>query len=59
MKRISVGILMVFVCFASVAWSQQPASNCVNNWSEFHRTNMQRSNPCEKVLGLAMSETSF
>jgi hypothetical protein len=28
------------------------AGTCINNWSEFHRTNMQRWNPCEKVLGV-------
>src|SRR5208337_218321 len=28
------------------------ARNCINNWSEFHRTNMQRRNPCEKVLNV-------
>jgi outer membrane protein assembly factor BamB len=28
------------------------AAKCSNNWSEFHRTNMQRWNPCENILGV-------
>src|SRR5580693_6026091 len=52
MKRISIVVLILCGCFVSVAWGQQPAGNCNNNWSEFHRTNMERWNPCEKVLGV-------
>jgi outer membrane protein assembly factor BamB len=52
MKRISLVILILCVSFASAAWSQQPTSNCSNNWSEFHRTNMERWNPCETVLNV-------
>ena len=52
MKRISVFSLILCACLVSVAWGQQPAGNCNNNWSEFHRTNMVRWNPCEKVLGV-------
>jgi outer membrane protein assembly factor BamB len=52
MNRISRVALILFACFVSVAWAQQPAGKCINNWSEFHRTNMERSNPCEKVLGV-------
>ena len=52
MNRISRVALILFACFVSVAWGQQPAGTCVNNWSEFHRTNMQRWNPCEKVLNV-------
>jgi outer membrane protein assembly factor BamB len=44
--------LILCACFVSVAWGRQPAGQCVNNWSEFHRTNMKRSNPCEKVLNV-------
>ena len=36
----------------SVAWSQQPESGCINDWSGFHRTNVRRWNPCEKVLNV-------
>jgi len=46
MKRISSLVLILCVCFASVAWSQK------NGWSEFHRHNMQRRNPYEKVLNV-------
>ena len=52
MKRISSLVLILCACFVSVAWSQQPAGKCNNNWSEFHRGNMQRRNPCEKVLNV-------
>jgi outer membrane protein assembly factor BamB len=52
MKRISIVVLILCGCFVSVAWGQQPAGTCFNNWSEFHRTNMERWNPCEKVLGV-------
>jgi outer membrane protein assembly factor BamB len=52
MKRISLVVLILCACFVSVAWGQQPANKCTNNWSEFHRTNMRRWNPCEKVLGV-------
>ena len=51
MKHMSVFSLILWACLVYVAWGQQPVSNC-NNWSEFHRTNMQRWNPCEKVLGV-------
>ena len=52
MKRISILVLILCACFVSVAWGQQPAGKCINNWSEFHRTNMKRWNPCEKVLNV-------
>ena len=51
MKRISILVLILCACFVSVAWGQQPAAR-LNNWSEFHRTNMQRWNPYEKVLNV-------
>jgi outer membrane protein assembly factor BamB len=35
-----------------VVCGQQPAGTRNNNWSEFHRPNMVRSNPCEKVLNV-------
>ena len=52
MKRISMVASVLCLFFVSVAWGQQPAGKCSNNWSEFHRTNMQRWNPCEKVLSV-------
>jgi glucose dehydrogenase len=52
MKRISTLVLILCACFVSVAWSQQPTSKCSNNWTEFHRPNMERWNPCEKVLNV-------
>jgi outer membrane protein assembly factor BamB len=52
MKRISIGVLILCACFMSVAWGEQPAGTCSNNWTEFHRPNMQRWNPCEKMLNV-------
>src|SRR5580692_5681627 len=52
MNRISRVALILCACFVSVAWGQQPVGKCSNNWTEFHKANMQRSNPCEKVLGV-------
>ncbi len=50
MKRICNLALILSACFVSAAWGQQPAVS--TNWSEFHRPNMQRWNPYEKVLGV-------
>jgi outer membrane protein assembly factor BamB len=52
MKPIRIVVLILCASFASVAWGKEPASKCSNNWTEFHRVNMQRWNPCEKVLGV-------
>jgi outer membrane protein assembly factor BamB len=52
MTRISRVALILFACFVSVAWAQQPAGTCTNNWTEFHRPNMERWNPFEKVLNV-------
>ena len=46
MKQISRLVLILCVCFISAAWGQR------NGWSEFHRHNMQRRNPYEKVLNV-------
>ena len=46
MKRISFLFLILCTCFVSVAWGQR------NGWSEFHRPDMQRLNPYEKVLNV-------
>jgi hypothetical protein len=52
MKRTSIVVLILCACFVSVAWGQQPASACTNKWAQFHRYNMQRWNPCEKMLNV-------
>ena len=52
MKRISILVLILCACIVSLAWGEQPAGTCNNNWTEFHRTNMMRWNPCEKVLNV-------
>ena len=52
MNRISRVVVILCACFVSLAWGQQPAGTCTNNWTEFHRPNMVRSNPCEKVLNV-------
>ena len=33
-----------------MASGQEPAGKCYNSWTEFHRSNMTRLNPVEKVL---------
>src|ERR1700680_3487186 len=50
MNRVGRVALVLCACFVSVAWGQQPVGKCNNNWTEFHRPNMVRWNPCEKVL---------
>jgi glucose dehydrogenase len=47
-------ILVLILCmgFVSVAWGQQPAGKGRSDWTEFHRTNMERWNPYEKVLNV-------
>ena len=50
MKRLSILILILCACFVSVAWGQQPVCKANTWWPEFHRLNMRRWNPCEKVL---------
>lgn len=52
MKRISILALILCACCVSVAWGQKPAATCSNNWTEFHRPNMARWNPCERVLNV-------
>ena len=50
MKNVRILVSVLCACFVYVAWGQQQASNTQNNWTEFHRTNMIRWNPYEKVL---------
>jgi outer membrane protein assembly factor BamB len=52
MKPVPLLVLFLGVSFVSAAWGQQPTGKCSNDWSEFHRTNMQRWDPCEKVLNV-------
>ena len=52
MKHIRMLASILCACFVPMAWAQQPASMNSNNWSEFHRTNMMRGNPWEKVLNV-------
>jgi hypothetical protein len=54
MKRISLVVSILGGSFVSVAWGQQPAGKCTNDWSEFHWTNMQHWNPCETCLASQM-----
>jgi outer membrane protein assembly factor BamB len=39
-------------CVVSVAWGQQSSNKCSDDWTEFHRANMERWNSCEKVLNV-------
>ncbi len=53
MKRIRILVLILCAGFVSVAWGQQPqACTTYTPWAEFHMQNMQRWNPCEKVLNV-------
>jgi outer membrane protein assembly factor BamB len=52
MKRIRIFALSLTFCFASYALGQQTPTLCIDNWSEFHRSNMQRWNPCESTLSV-------
>ena len=52
MKRIRILVLILCACFVSVAWGQQPTCPAYTPWAQFHRANMQRCNPCEKVLNV-------
>ena len=52
MRHIRISVLMACACFASAAWGQQPATNSLNNWSEFHYLNMMRYNPYENILNI-------
>src|SRR2546423_1098290 len=52
MKQICIWVSILCACFASVAWSQQPAAKGKHNWTEFHRQTMMRWNPYEKVLNV-------
>src|SRR6267154_3188571 len=50
MKAIRIAILILSACFGCPAWGQQSAAS---DWTEFHRTNMKRSNPYENILNVS------
>jgi outer membrane protein assembly factor BamB len=52
MTRIRISMMILFVCFVTLASGQQSDGTAINNWSEFTRTNMHRWNPYEKILGV-------
>src|SRR5580700_9693823 len=52
MKPIRILVLILCVGFVSVAWGQKPTCKAHTPWTEFHRHNMMRWNPCEKVLNV-------
>jgi hypothetical protein len=49
MKRISIVVLILCACLVSAAWGQEPAGE---RWGQFHRNNMERWNPYDKVLNV-------
>jgi outer membrane protein assembly factor BamB len=51
--RSLVSISILCTCLVSLARAQYSATNPLNNWSEFHRTNMDRDNPYENVLNIS------
>ncbi len=53
MKRIRNLALILCACFVSAAWGQQQACKAYTPWGQFHRANMRRLNPCEKLLSVA------
>ena len=52
LKHIRILTFIWCTCLVSSAWGQKPASNPLNNWSEFHRTDMERYNPYENLLNV-------
>ena len=52
MKWIRISALILGACLVSTAWGQQTTGNVRNNWSEFHRPEMQRYNPYEVTLNV-------
>ena len=52
MKQIRFAFLIACACCVSAAWGQESAANSLNNWSEYHRTDMVRYNPYEDVLNI-------
>jgi outer membrane protein assembly factor BamB len=48
-KPVRILVLILCAC-VSVAWSQQPICAAYAPWAQFRKLNMERWNPCEKVL---------
>src|SRR6266436_1106345 len=43
-------VLIFCMCLTSTVWGRQAAAQSSADWTEFHRTNMQRWNPNESLL---------
>jgi hypothetical protein len=52
MKHIHTLGVILCACFVSVAWGEQLTCPAHTPWAQFQRHNMQRWNPCEKVLNV-------
>src|ERR1700690_4310445 len=52
MKPVRILVSILCVCFVSAALGEQPAGKGQNNWSEFHRPDMTRWNPYERVINV-------
>ena len=52
MKPVPTVVLIFFACIVPVVRGQQPTCEAPTPWAEFHRPNMRRSNPCEKLLNV-------
>ncbi len=52
MKWIRISVLILCACLVATASGQQSTGNVRNNWSEFHRPEMQRYNPYEVTLNV-------
>ena len=52
MKRTSLAVLILGVCFVPMARGQQTACKFSPFWAEFHKQNMERWNRCEQVLNV-------
>jgi outer membrane protein assembly factor BamB len=46
-KSTRIAVVLACSCLLPVAWCQQPT-----DWAQFHRLNMRRYNPYEKVIGV-------
>ena len=52
MKPVRISVLILCAGFVSLAWGQKPTCKAYTPWAEFHRHDMTRWNPCEKVLNV-------
>jgi hypothetical protein len=58
MKRISLVVSILCASFVSVAWGQQPAGKCTNDWSEFPPDEHAAGTPVKTCLASTMLGTS-